>query len=211
MAAEDSVAKVFTKAVISPIATSQTRPTYASLCIAQSELSSNAALVHSNLGSGLHGHLALTLTTPEYLALSHNISFVPPANSPAQPVHVAGATAPDISEADRLHLSNQKVFKMYHNVDKALQNQIIVALPEIYIHSLKHTITGYGSVSCLTLLIHLWKNYGTITQPELDENEKRMQLPWMPPTPTKVLFPQLKEGVTFAAAGGEALSENNVM
>jgi hypothetical protein len=38
-----------------------------------------------------------------------------------------------------------------------------------------------------------------------------MMLPWNPPTPIKALFNQLEEVVSFAAAGGEALSGMQVI
>jgi hypothetical protein len=44
---------------ITPIIDSHSRTSYASLGVTQTELNgNNAALVHSNLGDGLHGHLA---------------------------------------------------------------------------------------------------------------------------------------------------------
>jgi hypothetical protein len=100
MASDDSVNKSFTTAILSPIATSRTRPTYASLHKAQSELNGNVASIHTNLGGGLHGHLALTIAPAAYLVLSNQIEFVPPANPPANPGHPAGVTALIINEAN---------------------------------------------------------------------------------------------------------------
>jgi hypothetical protein len=39
----------------------------------------------------------------------------------------------------------------------------------------------------------------------------RMQLPWNPPMPLEALFKQLEEGITFAAGGGEASSDTQVI
>jgi hypothetical protein len=118
-----------------------------------------------------------------------------------------------INKANRQHLEQQKAFRTYHEVDKALGNQIIMLLPAIYIRNVKHQTTGYGNVTCLTILTHLWKNYPTITQPELrKDNEKCMQQPWNPPMPTiKVLFTQLDKGVAFAKASGKDFSNTHVV
>jgi hypothetical protein len=65
-------------------------------------------------------------------------------------------------------IANKKqVFKTYHKVDQALCNQIIAAVPDIYIRALKLATTGFRNVTSLQLLMHLWSNYGTITQKEL--------------------------------------------
>jgi hypothetical protein len=101
---DDRVTKSFTSprtaAILTPIATGRNRPSCASLHIAQYELNGNAGSVHANLGDGLHGHLALTITTPEYLALSKDIALVSPDNPTPNPAHPTGATAIVINEAN---------------------------------------------------------------------------------------------------------------
>jgi hypothetical protein len=96
-------------------------------------LNGNVASVHSNLGDGLHGHLALTILTNEYLTLTNNITFVTPVNPPPQPVHPAGTTGNQITESNRQHLKQKQEFKTYHAIDQALCNQIISAVPDVYI------------------------------------------------------------------------------
>jgi len=64
---------------------STSRPSYATLTIWQKELSGNAASVSSHLGEGRQGHLALTISAAKYLAITGNVSFVPPVNPPLQP------------------------------------------------------------------------------------------------------------------------------
>ena len=46
-----------------------------------------------------------------------------------------------------------------------------------------------------------------ITQAELDENVKRMNTPWSPPTPVEMLFTQLTDASDFAIAGGDQMNE----
>jgi hypothetical protein len=206
-----SIAQSFPITTITPIANILHRPSYASLRIAQTELNSNAASVHSNLGGGEHGHLVLTIPTAEYLILTEDTPFNIPENPPAQPIHPAGATISVITEANRQHLEAKQIFKTYHAVDQALRKQVLAAVPDVYTRALKHATTGYGNITSLQLLTHLWTNYGTITQLELDENQLRMQRPWNPPTPVEALFNQLTEGIAFAAAGDEALSNTQVI
>jgi hypothetical protein len=57
--------------------------------------------------------------------------------------------------------------------------------------------------TCLQLLLHLWHNYGRITQAELDADLMCMATAWNPATPIEALFSQLEDGVRFATAGND--------
>ena len=132
------------------------RPSYATLTVWQKELSGNAASVSSHLGDGRQGHLALTISEAKYLAITNNVAFVPPLNPPLQPEQAAGATGPQITEANRMHLELKQTFNTYQAVDQALRNLLLAAVPHVYVNSLSHDITGFGNVSALTIMTSLW-------------------------------------------------------
>ena len=44
-------------------------------------------------------------------------------------------------------------------MDKALRTQVIQAVADHYIEDLYDATLGYGNVSCLQLLTHLWTNH----------------------------------------------------
>ena len=195
---------------LSPISTATNPPTYATLRAAQTQLNANAASIPSHGGDGLHGHISLTLSATDYAVLSA-VPFLPPANPAPIIEHPAGLTAHQITEINRLHLIACSVFRTYNEVNKALRTQIIDAVADHYIEDLYDPTLGYGHVSCLDILTHLWTNHGKITQDELDENQLRMQAPWNPPTPIEALFTQLNVGIRFATAGNDAPSEASVI
>jgi hypothetical protein len=198
------VTSAFPLTELTHIGTDTEPPNYASLHIAQMQLNSCAASVDSNGGDGVHGHLALTITPAEYMALSAGgVPFIAPLNPPIQPVHQPGATAAQIAENIRQHKEAKIIFHTYHDTDKVLRNMLIAKIDIIYIRALYDATVGFGNVMCLELLQHLKTNYGIIKQEELEENTKRMNTPWNPPTPIEALFNQLDEGVIFATAGGE--------
>jgi hypothetical protein len=118
-------------------------------------------------------------------------------------------TAPQITKANCLHLEQKQIFQTYHAVDKALRNQILEAVPDVYVCSLRSLVTGYGNITSLQLLEHLLTKYGAITQAELYANEACMTLPWNPPIP--ILFKQLEDGIDFARAGKEIIALNQVL
>ena len=195
---------------LTPISSATHPPTYATLRAAQTQLNANAASIPSHGGDGLHGHVALTLSPTDYALLSA-IPFLPPNNPPPILEHPAGLTAHQIAELNRIHTTACSVFRTYNEVDKALRTQIIDAVADHYIEDLYDPTLGYGNVSSLALLTHLWTNHGKITQDELDANQLRMQAPWNPPTPIEALFTQLNVGIRFATAGNDAPSEASVI
>jgi hypothetical protein len=212
MTAAPSITSAFPLTELTRIGTDTEPPNYASLRIAQTQLNSCAASVDSNGGDGVHGHLALTITPAEYIALSvGGVPFVAPLNPPIQPVHQQGATAAQIAENIRQHKEAKIIFRTYHDTDKVLRNMLIAKVDVIYIKALYDATVGFGNVTCLELLQHLKTNYGIIKQEELEENTKRMNTPWNPPTPIEALFDQLDEGVIFATAGGEPPAPSTVV
>jgi hypothetical protein len=207
--ASSDILALFTTPTLTPIASPSIDPTYATIKTAQRELSANASSIHTNEGGGLHGHLALTVTPKVYLLLA-GMPFDPPVNPPPNPIHLEGATAAQITEANRLHAAAVRTFQLYHNTDKALVRQLIAATPQYYITELCDDIVGYANVTCLELLTFLYTKYGIISQSELDNNTKRMSIAWNPPTPITALWEQLNTGMRFAEAGNDPLSDAHV-
>jgi hypothetical protein len=201
----------FPHPILDPIATLTSPPTYATIRAAQTQLNANATTVPSYAGDGIHGHLALTLKDADYQIKSGGVAFLPPILGPVQPIHPNQATAAQITEINRKFYDDQSTFRTYQETDKALRNQTLLAIPEDYLRDLADAELGLGSVSCLTILTHLWDTWGTITQIELDANVLRMAAPWNPPTPIDKLFTQLDDGVRFATAGNDKPSDPTVI
>ena len=190
---------------------SASRPSYATLTVWQKELSGNAASVISHLGNGRQGHLALTISEAKYLAITNNVAFVPPLNPPMQPEQATGATGPQITEANRLHLELKQTFNTYQAVDQALRNLLLAAVPHVYVNPLSHDIPEFGNVSALTIVTSLWERYSTITQAKLAKNLTCMSSPWNPPQPIEDLFLQLNRGSQFAYDGSEPIALSQVL
>ena len=78
-------------------------------------------------------------------------------------------------------------------------------MPDTYILKLRNGNEGYGAVTILQLLTHLFSKYGKIDAAKLSSNLTRMNLPWNPPTPIETLYTQLTEGAAFAAVADEVI------
>ena len=89
----------FPHPVIPPI---EGLPTYESITNITRLLNANAASVHSELGGGALGHLAITISPAVYATLSA-IPFVVPINPGPAPVLAPNGTAAQISATIRDH------------------------------------------------------------------------------------------------------------
>ena len=178
-------------------------PTYKSIAEINLQLNANAASVHSNLGDGAHGLLALTIDPAVYNTISPD-PFVPPVNPGANPVLPDGATAAFISELARQHAASLRIWREYLSTDKTLKQQLLAAIDDIYYRSLRNRITGYANVTTLTILRHLYDNYGNISPTDLIDNDNRMKAPYDPTQPIELLFDQFDDAIELAAAANAA-------
>jgi hypothetical protein len=87
-----------------------------------------------------------------------------------------------------------------------LRNQLIAAVPLLYIEDLLDDTIGWGNTTCLQLLDHLWETYGTITATELEANLATMKEPWNTKSPIQTVFTQLKDAIAFSRAGQDPIS-----
>eukprot|EP00978_Attheya_sp_CCMP212_P000840 scaffold1765_cov33-Attheya_sp.AAC.1 len=121
MASTNDITVNFIRPVLTTLATKLEEPTYQSIHVVHTELHDNAAAVFSAAGGGLRGHLALTMTAVEYLAIA-GIEFIVPVNLPRDPVFTTSRMTS--AENLRQHTEQSRAFKLYHDVDKALCKQL---------------------------------------------------------------------------------------
>jgi hypothetical protein len=189
---------------ITPIATGGTSiPTHASLQLAQRQLNANAQSIFTMAGTGLHGHLVLTMAPIPFLAMTAGVAHPPPVH----PGPVLAAT----NVARAIHMELASTFTTYHTTDNALKQQLMEACPSVYIRALEDPLLGFSNVTTLAILTHLRTTYGSISPAALDANLLQMQTPWHPPSPLEDLFFQLDEAAAFAIAGLAPIGDANVL
>lgn len=192
----DSIVNSFPHPTVDPI---QGLPTFATLSKLQRTLSANAAAIHSKLGTGRHGHLALTVSANTYLAETGAL-WRPPVNPENQPDIPRNASAEVIATIERTHKINERVWERYNNVDQALKQQLIGAVEPMYIQARAHRTFGFATVTTLELLDHLFAVYGKITARDLDANHERLRKAFDPSQAMEVLVDQVEDAVAFAKA-----------
>ena len=87
-----------------------------------------------------------------------------------------------------------------HNTGLVLTKQITSAFGGLYIKGTKRRHVKFLGVPSLGIIQHLYDNYGTLNQVDIDENDKRMSEHCEPTLPIKVLFYQIEEGMEVAEA-----------
>jgi hypothetical protein len=187
--------------VLTKIGNTNTEPTFATILVTHVELNANAASIYSTRGDGVHGHLALTINADDYKQRSIGVTFQVPTAPPAFPAHKDKATDAEIAENNRQHKALLSEFFLCHNADTILRNLLIAAVPTIFLAAIRNPVTGFGNVSCLSLLNHLHDVYGNTTEKDLEQNIQRMRTQWHPPTAIESLFVQIEDGVAFTVEG----------
>ena len=83
-------------------------------------------------------------------------------------------------------------------MDKTLQAQMIEAVDDLYLKSLKHRITGYANISTCDMLDYLYASYGKMTPQDLQQLDEDMKPPYDPHLPIENLFDQIETAKDLA-------------
>jgi hypothetical protein len=109
----------------------------------------------SNLGNGLLGLLALTVS-PEVHDTLAGVPFVVPINLGPAATFPDSPTVAQIANIRQDHDELKALFVKYYATDKALKQQIITAADKLYLRTLNHCITGFANVTTRQMLVHLY-------------------------------------------------------
>jgi regulator of replication initiation timing len=187
------------------------QPDNSSLRDLKARLKSNAADIVSNQGGGNHGHLGLILTDAAYSTIAPLQPFIVPANPGPLPLIPAGATAAQISQAEREHRANVNEFHTCRNVHDALKHQLLQSVDEMYYRAVKQPHVAYANRSCRTLLQHLFDNYGQVHPIDLDDNTNKMRQAWDPTHPFETVIDQIDNAVDFAESGQQPFTAPQIL
>ena len=75
-------------------------------------------------------------------------------------------------------------------MDGALKNQIFAAVEPVFLSPMVDQLTGFGHVSALNILQHLFFSYGAIDEIDLGENAVKIMGPYDPAKPLDRLIEQ---------------------
>ena len=124
-------------------------PTYEAIKITNDEISANEASVHTELGRGLLGFLAITVSPDIYTTVLRT-----PFNAPGNPAppDLANMTGYQINAANGIYNGGKRKFKEYVTLRNALTRQLLASINNIYLEVIKELLwdleaAPYGSSS----------------------------------------------------------------
>ena len=137
-------------------------PSYDTIKTVNNELIANVYSIQTNLGCGTVGYARLTLTPGVYATISI-AAWIHPLNPGLQPIIHVGSTGIQISALNRAFDKASEVYSDFQLVSNALKKQLLAAVDDIFLCSLKQPYIGYGNVTVLDLLTHLYSTYAQIS------------------------------------------------
>ena len=137
---------------LTPLDTSQ-RPNATSIGLLSQELYANAQSIESELGGGEHGHLGMLMPEDEYILRSVDAEPYEAPTKPTVPIYVGNATNRAQQKDD--YKDEVEKYQEYRQLVSKLRQQIIQAVPKIYLAALEDPDTGLSNVTPKEMIDHL--------------------------------------------------------
>lgn len=188
------------------------KPSFATLARLKKEATANAASIHSSRGTGTMGHARIVIGIAAYNALApdaaqHWVDPVNPGN-----MHIpANATQYQIATGVATHERRNKEWLTYLGVEKAIKQQVLKAVDNVYVSSLEDPTFGFANVTVHAIIAHLENTYAEITPDILSANLVTLHQPWEPTESLEPLWHRGVECQAVAAAGNEPITEATLL
>jgi hypothetical protein len=151
------ILNIFPNKTLTRVTELHSEPNYSTLAKLQRELNSNASSNKTTKGTGIHGHLVLTVSNAEFRRLTNTPAEDDfPHPTPEIPRRLAlNATA----ALTRIFDNATAHFQLFNNVDQTLKNQLLAACPKLFLDTIKDDTTDFAYVTTLEILTHLWTTF----------------------------------------------------
>jgi hypothetical protein len=187
------------------------KPTQVTLTILHSQILANAMSVPSDGGDGILGLARLVLSAQAYAAASvGHVAYITPLK-PDPVVHLAGTRQANMYREDKVYDVAYAAWKLHHDTDKKLLQQLLAAVDDLYTKALKNILWGYARTPTLALLTHLGRHYGKISDQDMIANRVQLTTDWIPPDCIENHFDNIDRCIEFSIAGGDPISEINAV
>ena len=82
-----------------------------------------------------------------------------------------------------------------YNTDLSLTKTIISVFDGLYLKGIGRRHVKFLGVPLIDIIRHLYENYGTLNQVDIDDNDKKMSKHYKPTLPIEVMFDQIEKGM----------------
>ena len=170
------------------------KPTGLTVTKLLTEVYANAMAVPSTSGGGNHGHLGSIIAPAAYITISAQPEpFEIPSHPGTQEPPPAGATAIQITNANRIYDTALRTYDTHHRLQQIIKSQIIQAVDHTYLAILEDALVGFANKKPQHLLDHLKIEYGTLNSQDLEDNRTTLSEPWNPDNPFEDLWTKIQK------------------
>ena len=185
-------------------------PSYESLRVLYNQIKANARSVHTTLGGGQHGHLGLILTPQQYALLSPTAYTKTPR--PALLVIPAYQLPHAVQNEQARHAESVRQFNECNNVETAIRQQIVKAVPDGFLTALRNRQTNTIDGSIPVIMYYLFSNHGRVTPAMLQAEEKAVKEMFNDPAhPIDVIFNKVEDLSNLSSAARANFTEQQLI
>ena len=176
------------------------------------QLKRNAQRVPTLLGGGQLGYLALVISTALYDALTNSQPFIRPIlPGPFIPSGIR-LSAAELSQEKCAHDETVRTYNECQAVEQALRNQLIEAIPSVYLDSLRNVDSDMINDSIPTIIAFLTENYCQMTDQDLNDREDELKkITFNPEEPVDLIFNRIKEFSELCAMTGNDKTDRQLV
>ena len=153
------------------------KPTFSTLHLMLLQLKANTNSIRSTLVRGQHGYIRVILSPVTYATLAPIQYFESPVHPGILQIEYP-ATQYEIAFAKTLQDESVRTFQFHKLIQRALVHQVLEAVEDKYLSSLRKNITGQVPYGIKGLVSHLFRVYGKINP----QNSSPIMMQWKPLT-----------------------------
>ena len=133
---------------------------------------------------------------------THHHSSTPPFPG-AVAIIPPNSTGPQIAAIERQFNKSIRQWTEYKNLTDVGKKFIQDGIDDMYLKGITDRNVSLANVTIRDILAFLFRNYGNITQYDIEENDKKLKEKWDVNTPIEMLFDQIEDAQDYAAAAGQ--------
>ena len=176
------------------------------------QLKRNAQKVHTLLGGGQLGYLALVLSTAAYDSITNSAPFTRPVLVGTFTPSTTRVSAAELAHERAAHDENVRVYNECQAVEQALRNQLIDAIPAEYLDSLRNVDSDMINDSIPDIITFLQTNYCQLTDQELSDREDKLKNSvFNPEDPVDLIFNKIKSFADLCVMTGNDKSDGQLV
>ena len=187
--------KSFPNKELTPLSSSN--PSKSEIIRLKSETLENLASIYCTLPSGRNSWMAIIQTNAEFLAF-HGQAFIQP-NEPGYPNHDAWVPQHRVNQDLRLYNIALTQWMEYNAISDAIRNQLIDAINDSLITTLKEPIVGYSRRTPYEIVAYIESKYNKLTTTDISRNDATLREPYDPSIDIELYFKKIEDCVHLVA------------